>query len=358
MSRICRRTSQTCDGLGKLAFRAESAPVALADQCVDGLFSNVYAQFDGLIPVMADVSGTDGLKALKTRIEAKAKEPRPSPLKNEARVVLGWSTKGVIYEDAFAARRNDWVISSTLKDIADALGDIDAYMAQYDAEQRKAPRIAVDIARRLLDGGRANDAMALLESADTKRGAYGSQDWEGVYLQSLDAVGRAEDAQALRWEAFEKRLDGALLKAYLANLPDFEDVEAEERAITHARGFSDPYQALHFLVHWPVLETAADLVLGRPQDIDGDAYYVLAPAAEKLAGKYPLAATLLLRAMIDFMLKEGRSKRYKHAARHLLECESLAGQIADYGAHKPNRDYLADVRDKHSRKRGFWSQVG
>jgi hypothetical protein len=47
-------------------------------------------------------------------------------------------------------------------------------------------------------------------------------------------------------------------------------------------------------------------------------YYLLDPAAQLIEGKHPLAATLLLRAMIEDTLDGAKSTRYKHAARHLL----------------------------------------
>ena len=44
------------------------------------------------------------------------------------------------------------------------------------------------------------------------------------------------------------------------------------------------------------------------KELNGDHYEVLSPAADALAGKHPLAATLLLRAMIDFALKQSRGE--------------------------------------------------
>jgi hypothetical protein len=43
-----------------------------------------------------------------------------------------------------------------------------------------------------------------------------------------------------------------------------------------------------------------------------------------------LAATLLRRAMIEDTLDGAKSSRYKHAARHLLECLSLESSIQDF----------------------------
>ena len=83
---------------------------------------------------------------------------------------------------------------------------------------------------------------------------------------------------------------------------------------------------------WPALDKTAALVIRRSSELDGDHYEILSPAADALAAKYPLAATLLLRAMIDFSLKKNRVKRYRHAARHLSECASLASAVGDFGA--------------------------
>ena len=63
----------------------------------------------------------------------------------------------------------------------------------------------------------------------------------------------------------------------------------------------------------------------------------------------------LRRAMIDFSLKNARTKRYRHAARHLLQCESLAREIADYGRFEAHDTYLTRLRSEHDRKTSFWS---
>ena len=72
------------------------------------------------------------------------------------------------------------------------------------------------------------------------------------------------------------------------------------------------------------LDRAANLVLERAYDVDQDHYEILIPAAEVARRQAPLAATILLRAMINFSLKNSRSRRYRHAARHLLNCSGLS----------------------------------
>lgn len=82
-------------------------------------------------------------------------------------------------------------------------------------------------------------------------------------------------------------------------------------------------------------------VIQRADELDGNGYWLLSPAADALAGRHPLAATLLLRSMIDFALIEGRSSRYKHAARHLAECASLASAIDDFEPFETHADHEA-----------------
>ena len=76
-----------------------------------------------------------------------------------------------------------------------------------------------------------------------------------------------------------------------------------------------------------------------------------------MAERHPLAATLCLRAMIGFALREARSSRYRHAARHLAECAALASRVAEWDAIVPHDPYLAGLRTQHGRKAGFWAAV-
>ena len=170
----------------------------------------------------------------------------------------------------------------------------------------------------------------------------------------LEALDRKADAQAFRWACFERDLSPDYLSAFLKRLPDFEDIDAEERAMAFAMAYPAALSALQFLIHWPTLHRAAQLVQQRFSEIDGNHYEILTLAAEALSARYPLAATLALRAMIDFTLNAGKSSRYQHAARHLAECDTLASQIGDFGTFEPHATYVARLKRDHGRKSGFW----
>ena len=335
-----------CEDLGVLAAKARLEPHALAGQVFAAVIKNEYGEFDNLVPAIFPALGEAGVRALKARLTEAMPAQRTS--------------------DRFDTRAE--ALRSALQDLADGERDVDAFIALVPSEDRKRPPMAAEIGRRLLDAGRADEAVAILEAATPKKrprrddledfmglGWDGPDaEWESVYLDALDATGKAEHAQRLRWAAFEERLSVDRLRAYLKALPGFDDVLAEERAMEHALGFRDFATALHFFHAWPAHRQAAQLVLERHAEINGNLYYLLDPVARWLEGTHPLAATLLRRALIEDTLDGAKSKRYRHAARHLAECQSLASIISGYGQFETHEAFVARLRVKHSRKSGFW----
>lgn len=357
---------RACEDLSALAAAAKPSAPELAERTFSALCDNDYGQFDGLVRNLAPSLGVEGLTQLRQRVTDLSDAPTQKPSKGE-RVVVAWSSNGPLYADQLKSSSRRTMVRLALADIADALGDVDAYIGQYDERARSSPAIAARIAERLLAVGRAQEALAAVEFADgvpegraaalIGRRALLNDDLEAVRVTALDALGRGEDAQVARWAWFEHNLSAQALRDQLKRLPDFDDVEAEEKAMLMAAAHADPHSALSFLAAWPALAQAAEMTIRRATEIDGDRYEVLTPTAEALSAKYPLAATLLLRAMIDYALERARSSRYRHAARHLQECESLSASVTEFGAFNNHSDYVAKLRAAHGRKAGFWGLV-
>lgn len=342
--------------LGSLTQAAKPDPVDLADRAFTALNENGYGQYDHLIETLSPSLGAVGLDHLKGRFIELSKTPvEASP--SEKHKLIGWGTGGPLYADEIKARSRDGTIRLALREIADAQGDVDAFIDQYDEKTKKAPRIAAEIARRLLAANRAEEALRTIEAAEQRESGWPDFHWEDARIDVFEALGRGDEAQAARWSCFERALSAEHLRAYLKRLPDFEDVEAEERALDYAERYNSLLQALAFLLSWPALDRAARLVTGRAAELDGDHYEILAPAADAFAAKHLLAATLSLRAMIGFTLTKGRSSRYRHAARHFMECESLAANVKDFGAFETHAAYAVRLKAEHGRKSGFWRLI-
>jgi hypothetical protein len=343
-----------CADLGAIAAAATVAPERLADQAFQALNQNDYGQYDGLIAVLTPALGQGGLEHLKQRMIALSNKPVQRPAQ-EDRQAIGFGSGGPIYADEIAERSRESTVRLALMQIADAQGDVDSFIAQYDARTRKVPKIAAEIAQRLLAVGRAAEAWQTIEATEHRRTGWPDFEWEDARIEVLDATGRGDEAQAARWSCFERFFSAPHLRAYLKRLPDFDDIDAEERALDHAEGAKSVLQALSFLVSWPALDRAASLVIQRAAELDGDRYEILTPSADALAEKHPLAATLVLRAMIDFSLTKSRSSRYRHVARHLMACASLASSIQDFAAFEPHEAYVARLKAEHGKKSSFWS---
>jgi hypothetical protein len=68
-----------------------------------------------------------------------------------------------------AERSRVSTVRLALMEIADALGDVDAFIAQYEPETKKMPKIAAEIARRLLAAGRTQEAWPAIEATEHRR---------------------------------------------------------------------------------------------------------------------------------------------------------------------------------------------
>ena len=350
---------QACRDLGTIVSKAKLKAGTLADQVFQALTeANGFGEFDELIDVTARTLGKDGLIRLRSLLqEAREKEAKSAAKTDRDRGrVVGFGSGGRVYEADIRHSHINSAVHLGLLAIADALADVDAYIAEYPEEQRRNPVFAAGIAQRLVNADRAGEALEILDKAEPTR-AFGRSEWVKARLLALEALGRVEDAQSLRWRAFEHDFDPDMLRAHLKGLPDFDDVEAEERALDLVASSENIHTALVFLIQWPDHRRAAALIRERRDELDGDLYFILGPAAEALETTEPLAATLLLRSMIEYSLSRTKSTRYQHAARHLQTCEFISGAIESWEETEPHDAFAERLRNNHHRKAQFWHLV-
>ena len=342
--------------IGQVAPRITINQQTLAERILDAVADAGYGEFDGIIPATEEALGPEGLEHLKQITRTWADTP-PTPEELAAYERFGLSSS-----PADSVRRaKDSTSSIILADVADAQGDVDAYMARYTAEQLTYGTIAPGVARRLIDAGRASEAYDILQASmaretDTPFRIFNSK-LDEVYEDCLDRLGKLDELKAHLWTTFEQGLSARALRKYLKLLPDFDDVEAEERALDRVEAYPRLAAAISFLVDWPALDRAARVVLARADKLDGDGYTTLTRAAEAMDARHPLAATLMRRAMVEDTLNGAKSTRYRHSVRHLAECQASDQAITDYGTVLTHEEFVAALRQKHNRKYGFWSLV-
>jgi hypothetical protein len=399
-----------------VACRAKGATAALAEQVAAALLENVGGQYDHLIEHLKEALKPEGLQQLRQIMEAK-RPPRRSDVKQADGEAASFDGEA---EDEAAADGDAYLFAPSFNSnyepdgdedfeaecdvdfeseyddesesgyeeddededydldpdpadlrqtvrlamlaIADALGDAEAYLAEYRDHQPtalKRPLVAARVAQRLTAAGRAEEALALLDAAEPlpHQTPPGPGPWIDARIAALDQLERGEEAQQLRRTFALLRLSSQHLRDYLKRLPAFEDGEAQERALDLV--LQHPYlgPALEFLHQWPDRRRCASLILERPDELDRADEQVLGAVAEALEAEQPLAATLCLRALIEAILETARSNRYRHAVRHLASCRRLAGTIGAWGAIPDHNSYISELLRAYGHRSGFLNQL-
>jgi hypothetical protein len=324
------------DWLGDIASNQASLPDTFVDDVFERLQTNDYGIYDDLLTAAYPALSAESTARLKQRLIDSHDD------------AMGGSDPRQM--GAMAAKLG-------LQLLADAQGDVDSFIETHDQKSLANPVFVAGIARRLVAAGRAKEALSYLDGA-VPDGNFGFNEWNDARIVALAASGDGAGAQDRRWQMFQRTLDDRYLRDYLKDLPDFEDVEAEREALDWAEKAEDVHRVLALFANWPALDRASRLVINRISEMDGNAYYILSPVAEHLQAKFPLASALLRRSLIEATLNGAKSTRYKHAVHHMLEIEGLDLQIHDYGDHETHENFISKIKQKHPRKRGFWSMAG
>ena len=250
--------------------------------------------------------------------------------------------------------------------IAVARGDLDLVIA-LESQKHSRVQDTVGVATKLLEANRLDEALEWVRKPgqQTIRSSddddTGSSQQVEIEARILEALGDKPAAQTLRLKCFETYLSPDILRAYLKVFPDFEDIEAEEKAMAAALNHSNPQRALQLFLDWPRLDLAALVVIRHHRNWDGGDWHSLPKVAGMLEHEYPLAATILYRALLDSILAKARSKAYGHGAKYLQQLELLASNT-DVDKNRPagmlsHQRYHDEMQANHKRKSGFWAKV-
>ena len=320
------------EDLGKLWCRAGAPePAILADDILTLIESDGYGVFDELPEAASPALGKEGRAALRQL------------LLDRQETLTGTERRSFDYKAG-------WLLPK----LADLDDDVDAYIATVDPERRNA-LLNAKVAERLIAHGRAEEALGWID-APTERG-HNERELSDLRLRAFIALGRREDAQAQRKAIFDRWLDETALRDWLKYLPDFEDLDAEQQALDQAMAFDPSVSALAFLVEWPDLKRAGQLIRARIDRLDPRAYEVLRPCAEALSSSDPVAATLLYRRLVTGVLDRGASKYYAYAVRDFVAAGKLVDGVDGGSDTMCHTDWVDFLRKSHGRKMGFWSQI-
>ena len=156
----------------------------------------------------------------------------------------------------------------------------------------------------------------------------------------------------------ERSLDAKVFLEYAALLPSDQREAARRAALERAERSNSPVTAGAFL-----------LDLGEGARGRADPPTLRIPERRLLRGpslareapgqnRHSLPAVACYRALTDQILTEVRSTAYRHAERYVDRLRALDSRVGGYGELAAHAQYLADLRERHRRKRSFWELFG
>lgn len=342
-----------------LRFLALESPVVARLNDAKGEIGEVFAlALDDLAAVAAAVGR--GVAGLEATVFAVLEDARPGLMGPIVEAMLAALTpegvaalRALIETETSTHRRVNAGWRAALQPLLDAQGDAHAYAATYTASEQVLPPVGARIAERFIRAGQLEAAAAALARSDPlshggerpkRPGDPGLAAWRRVLIDLLAAEGQEAEAQAARWAWFEQDLSVEALRAYLRRLSGFDDVVETDRAFDHALQFRPFNLALRFFTAWPSPEQAATLVMARAGEIDGLEVEVLEPAARLLESRRPLAAMLILRAMVRDVARFAQAELYERAQSWLLQAASLDAQLGEASEVEPHAAFEASIR--------------
>ena len=325
--------------LRDIAIAAETDHKALADHALRIILDDSGQNFRLLAVTLGPALGKGGLERLKTRLKT-IKE-------KEAEKICGYTFREYLFKQQIAAG---------LRGIAFFQRDVAAFIRHFSKHDHALPEIVAELAERLIEADRAKDALKLLDAINQKLDPvdFAHSARSEIKIRALDKLGRQKEAQDERLAIYREIFSARMLREYLKRLPEFEDIEAEERELDFAMNSNRPLSAFRLLLEWPDYDRAAKLVLSP--EIEDVAFLNDVPdhLLAEFELRHPLAATLIYRCAIAEKLMRGGQGGVQVAAKLLLNCDRLAPLIEDFDEYDSHDEYLNDLRSLRSTRSKLW----
>lgn len=215
----------------------------------------------------------------------------------------------------------------------------------------------LDIGRVYLESGDANTALSWLDriSADD---TYMAGERDQLLLKIHGRIGNKDKQAAVAWQIFRSYRSSETLADLLSVIGQDQRTAAIESEI--AAILKDSKLSLsdaQFLIEMGHINEAETYLLRHTNELNGDFYSGLLPLAEAMmAYGHPLCASVIYRALLDSILRRAQTRTYLHGVRYLKNLDRLATSVSDWRNIAKHTVYMEHLRQKHGRKRTFWSK--
>jgi len=228
-----------------------------------------------------------------------------------------------------------------------------------DEETGKIPDYKlVEVAEAYFAAGQFETALEKLNSMKEVPFNIASKHKE-ILTKIHESLGNNDEIKAIKIKNFLEHPSSRTYEELCEILSEDEVEKILEPCLNERESslYFDP-ETLHFLFHLGRFERASDLVLKRSEDINGDLYYTYPEIAQTFADNgFPLAATIIYRALLDSILERAKTNTYTHGARYLKKLTQLAPLITDWKNQPTHEAFHQSIQTDHARKSSFWKRV-
>ena len=215
----------------------------------------------------------------------------------------------------------------------------------------------IDIAQVYLESGDAKTALSWLERIPAEE-TFKAYEKNRLLLEVYGKLGYREKQTEIAWRIFRCSRSEITLATLLEIIGEGEReqvIAGEAQAILREELLS--YPDTYFLISVGRMVEAADYLLARAEQLNGDFYDSLLPLADAMEkDDRMLVASVIYRALLDSILRRAQSKHYSHGVRYLKKLDRMSGSVSDWLGIISHANYLAGLPQAHGRKFAFWGR--
>lgn len=248
--------------------------------------------------------------------------------------------------------RRKW--GGTLKTLLAGLRNVDAFIAlceqtEFEAEDCKA------IAEIYRSRRHPEDALSWVErgleiARSDSRKSFGEHELRKMRRALLARLARPEDARQSAWSEFEAHPSIFTYKELMRYVPAKEKMAWHQKAMVASEKSDLSSQIELWLEKKESDRLVSRLRRATDEELEDLSHYRAEPLAHKLERSHPDISARVYRALCMRIVNAGKNKYYDAALgniEHAKKCYAKAGLNTDWQA------VVADVRERHFRKRGF-----
>jgi len=171
-------------------------------------------------------------------------------------------------------------------------------------------------------------------------------------------LGRSDDLLQLRQKAYKTEPSFKHLQALLEVVSESERDSILADATDHASASDNILLAVDTLMKLQNMDAAAMYVLENQNLVETVSYYHLVEWVKIFEEcESNVAAVLVYRVLLLEILRAGRTKAYRHAAKYYKALDRLDSDTADYCCLMDKADFDQQLVAIHGKKRSFWALV-